>query len=73
MTSLAALRAKCDVKSDPRFPIRSWLNTAARTYDAAEQADRKGQDMEAAYVGYRRFAKCVGKPSHDVCAGGSDI
>jgi hypothetical protein len=57
-SSLAELREKSAVRIEPSFSVRSWINTARKTYELAEKADRDG-DAEAAYVGYRKMAKCV--------------
>ena len=55
---LAELRTRSEVQLNMAYPIRSWISTARRTWELAEKADREN-DLEAAYVGYRKMAKWV--------------
>lgn len=56
MVALEELRRQSQVTADPKFPIRAWLKAGQKLKEAAEKDDREN-NLEAAYVGYRKVAK----------------
>lgn len=54
--TLAELKLKSNAQPDPSYPLRSWVVAARKTLEMAEKADREN-DLEGAYVGYRKMAK----------------
>ena len=54
-TPVAVLKEQSVVQADPNYSLKSWLQTARKTYSTAELAEQT-RDPEQTYVAWMKWA-----------------